>query len=217
MTPRLFLFDLDGTLADTDADIRGAWKAAIGDLGLDCPLFDVKFVAGPPIDEMARTLFPDSFTPELADAIRTAFAKHYDSDGFPQTREYPGVIDAVRELKRRGARVCIATNKRFAGAMAMARRFGWIGLFDGIYAGDMHKDGPAGKLRKPQLVDMILRELGEDPSGCVLVGDTVNDFEAAKANGVFPVAVAWGYGTDAERALAGKTIGDPAELLALRI
>ena len=40
-------FDLDGTLADTDPDIRRAWKAALVDLKLECPDFDAKFVAGP--------------------------------------------------------------------------------------------------------------------------------------------------------------------------
>ena len=59
---RFCFFDLDGTLADTDPDIRGAWKAALADLGLECPSFDEKFVAGPPIDEMTRILFPGAFT-----------------------------------------------------------------------------------------------------------------------------------------------------------
>ena len=118
---RFVFFDLDGTLADTDPDIRRAWKAALADLGLVCPSFDEKFVAGPPIDEMARALFPDSFTQELADRIRVRFAAHYDSDGFPETREYPGVIDEVRRLKAEGRVVAIVTNKRYAGATAMAR------------------------------------------------------------------------------------------------
>ena len=96
---RFVFFDLDGTLADTDSDIRRAWKAALADLNLACLDFDAKFVAGPPIDEMVRVLFPDRFTPAFADAIRSGFARHYDQDGFPLTREYPGVLDVVRRLK----------------------------------------------------------------------------------------------------------------------
>jgi len=207
---RFCFFDLDGTLADTDPDIRRAWKAALRDLGLECPDFDAKFVAGPPIDEMAQTLFPGRFTRELADGIRARFAAHYDNDGFPLTREYPGVLDEVRRLKAGGCTVAIVTNKRFAGATAMARHFGWDGVFDGIFAGDMamdpalaaHLGCSAGKMRKPELLRRIIAFYGAAPADCALVGDTANDFEAARANGVMSVGVTWGYGTGEELAQA---------------
>ena len=201
---RFVFFDLDGTLADTDPDIRGAWKAALRDLGLECPDFDAKFVAGPPIDEMTRTLFPDLFTQELADGIRSRFAAHYDGDGFPLTKEYPGVMDEVRRLKAEGRTVAIVTNKRFAGATAMARHFGWDGVFDGVFAGDMFAPE---RLRKPELLRRVMASYGASPGECALVGDTANDFEAAAGNGVFSVGVAWGYGTEAELSMADIVCG----------
>ena len=197
---KFVFFDLDGTLADTDADIRGAWKAALADLGLSCPGFNATFVAGPPIDEMTRRLFPDRFTTALADAIRDGFARHYDRDGFPRTREYPGVMDEVRRLKAEGRVVAIVTNKRFAGATAMARHFGWDQVFDGVFAGDME----APKVRKPELLRRVLARYGAAPGDCALVGDTASDFEAAAANGVRSIAVAWGYGRPDELAQADE-------------
>lgn len=205
---RFVFFDLDGTLADTDGDIRRAWKATLSDLGLDCPLFDAKFVAGPPIDEMTRLLFPDRFTPALADAIRVGFADHYDRDGFPLTREYPGVLDVVRRLKADGRTLAIVTNKRFVGATAMARHFGWETIFDGIYAGDM----TLPKVRKPELLCRVLTTYAADPADCVLVGDTGNDFEAAAANGVRSIGVAWGYGRPEELAQADAICRSSSEL-----
>lgn len=201
-------FDLDGTLADTDPDIRLAWRAAIADLGLECPRFDELFVAGPPFDEMARTLFPGRFTPALADSLRERFAVRYDGCGFPGTREYPGVLDVVRQLRSEGRTVAVVTNKRYAGAMAMARRFGWDAVFDGIYAGDMSEP----KVRKPELLRRVMSGYGAGPSQCVLVGDTASDFEAAAANGVRAVAVAWGYGREADFAGASAVCRDAAEL-----
>ena len=209
---KVWFFDLDGTLADTDRDIREAWKAAMKDLALDCPDFDEKFVAGPPIEEMVKALFPDRATPELCAALREGFGLHYDHDGFPNTPEYPGVMDAVRRIKSAGARVYIATNKRLAGATAMAAKFGWMEVFDGLYTGDMHKDDPIGKLRKPELLKLILSEIGAKSEDCVMVGDTWSDFEAAEKNGIESVGVTWGYGTPEDLARADRIVSSASEL-----
>ena len=206
-------FDLDGTLADTDADIRVAWKRAIADQGLEAPDFDAKFVAGPPFDEMTKLLFPSDYSPDLTERLKAGFGAHYDHDGFALTKEYPGVLDTVRTLRARGVRTYILTNKRYAGTLAMARHFGWERVFDGIYSGDMHRNDPIGLLKKPALMRLVMEELGAAASGCVMVGDTHLDFEAAKANGVKSVAVAWGYGKPAELALAEVRVGSAAELL----
>ena len=195
---RHWFFDLDGTLADTDADIRGVWKATLSDLGIDCPRFDEEFVTGPPIGEIAKKLFPERYDPAFDRILREGFAGHYDNDGMPLTREYPGMLDEVRRLKAAGDKVYIATNKRMAGTIVIAEKFGWNGIFDGIYAGDMHKDDAIGILRKPELLALIMKERGARAEECVMVGDTINDFEAARANGIVSIGMAWGYGTEAE-------------------
>jgi phosphoglycolate phosphatase len=210
---RAWFFDLDGTLADTDGDIRGAWRSAMAEMGVSNPNFERDFVAGPPIEEMARRLFPEIYTDAFGAELRARFGAHYDSDGFPTTREYPGVIERVRELKASGARVFIATNKRYAGAKAMWEKFGWGETFEGLYAGDMYKDDPAiGKLRKPQLLKRVMREKGLAPGDCVMVGDTASDFEAASENGMESVGVTWGYGTEKELAMATRIARTPSEI-----
>lgn len=232
---RYWFFDLDGTLADTDKDIREAWRATLVDLGIGCPNFDRDFVAGPPIETMAEILFPGRYTPELGVKLRAGFGDHYDHDGFPNTFEYPGVIDAVRRIKASGCQVFIATNKRFKGATLMAEKFGWDRLFDFIYAGDMYteesiawagehgavisdragKEGaghglqPRPKFKKPALLAKILADRGISAADCVMVGDTSSDFEAAKANGIESVGVTWGYGKPAELALADRLVSAP--------
>lgn len=210
---KFWFFDLDGTLADTDADIRFAWKGALRDMGIECPHFDERFIAGPPIEEMAKTLLPDIYSERLALDIRIGFGRHYDNDGFPNTHEYPGVIDRVRALKEAGAHPFIVTNKRYVGAMALAEKFGWLNVFEGLYAGDMHKDDPSiGKLRKPELLSRIMRELCASGEECVMVGDTVSDFEAASKNGIESVGVEWGYGSLSELAEATRTVKTPEEI-----
>ena len=210
---RLWFFDLDGTLADTDRDIRESWKAAMRDMGLSCPNFDRDFVAGPPIEEMARARFPDSYTPELGAELRRRFGEHYDNDGFPYTVEYPGILDRVRALKASGATVVIATNKRYVGAKLMAEKFGWYDVFDGIYAGDMYRDDPSiGALKKPALLALLIARYGAKSEECAIVGDTKSDFLAAKENGIESVGVRWGYGTPEELALATRVVSSPDEI-----
>ena len=210
---KLWFFDLDGTLADTDRDIREAWKATLVDLGLECPGFDASFVAGPPIEDMAKTLFPENYTDALGAAIRKGFGEHYDNDGFPNTVECPGIVDRVRALKASGATVVVATNKRYVGARLIAEKFGWERVFDGIYAGDMFKDDPAiGKMTKSALLSFLMRKYSAAPYECVIVGDTKSDFVAAKDNGIESVGVAWGYGKPEELALASRIAATPAEI-----
>lgn len=208
---RAWFFDLDGTLADTDRDIREAWKATLADLGLSCPNFDRDFVAGPPIEEMARALLPDVYTDELGLALRQGFGRHYDHDGFVNTVEYPGVIDRVKALREQGALVFVATNKRYEGTRLMAAKFGWNEIFDGIYAADMYRGDPQiGKLTKAALLARILAERGLSAADCVMVGDTTSDFAAARANGMESVGVNWGYGRPEELAQAGRVVSNPA-------
>lgn len=219
-------FDLDGTLADTDGDIRGAWKESLKEMGLECPTFDTDFVTGPPIEEMVKRLFPERFAESvktmphcgenLCLELRTMFGKHYDNDGFPTTREYPGIMETVAELRRRGNKVYIVTNKRYAGAMAIARKFGWPEKFDGIYAGDMYKDDPKiGKLKKGDLLKVIMRQLDCHASDCVMIGDTISDFDAANENDMASIAVEWGYGTEEDRKLASFRVATPGEIFPL--
>ena len=211
----IVFFDLDGTLADTDGDIRLAWKAAMSDMKLECPRFDELFVAGPTIEAMAKILFADAYTDALGAELRRRFGEHYDGDGFPTTAEYPGVLDAVRRVKASGRRVFIVTNKRWAGASAMSRKFGWDKVFERLYTSDMHMDDPAiGKMDKPRLLAFVLRELGASPADCVMVGDTANDFNAARANGIASVGVSWGYAKPGELGLADAVVASAAELLA---
>lgn len=210
---RLWFFDLDGTIADTDADIRLAWKAALADLELECPAFERLFVAGPTLEDMFRILFPEIYTEELAAKFKARYLEHYINDGFTLTREYPGVIDRVKALRAAGDVVVIATNKRLAGAQRMYKQFGWDQVFDGLFTGDMYAEDPMiGKLTKTQLLKLIMERFGVEPSQCVMVGDTIGDFNAAADNGVYSVGVTWGYGEKADLEKSNRRVDNAEEI-----
>ena len=86
-------------------------------------------------------------------------------------------------------------------------------VFEGLYTGDMHKDDPSiGKLRKPELLARVISEVGAKKEDSVMVGDTWNDFEAAKANGIASIGVSWGYGTAADLLAADRVVHAPNEI-----
>lgn len=189
-----WFFDFDGTLCDTEADIKSAWRAVIRKLGRECPQFDAVYKTGPSIDQVTYMLFDDA-TPELVEQIRTLFKTCYDQSGFPETKPYPWIPAWLADLKAKGCRIYVATNKRFNPMGALMRKMGWVELFDGYYSFDMY-DGL--KLKKAELLKRVMAERGIDPADAVMVGDTRGDVEAGKGAGLYTIGCTWGYGTREE-------------------
>ena len=186
-----WFFDFDGTLCDTEADIKVAWRAALRDLGRDCPQFDSVYRTGPTLDQIAYELFDDA-TPELVERIRTLFKSSYDASGNPLTAPYPWVPAWLADLKAAGAHLYVATNKRFSPMGALMRKMGWEELFDGYYSFDMY---PGERLKKHELLLRVMRERGISPDDAVMVGDTKGDVDAGKAAGLYTIGCTWGYGS----------------------
>ena len=210
MRYRHYFFDFDGTLCDTDADIRLAWRAALAETGLPHADFDSVFRNGPPIDEVTRGLFGEAAaTPGLIARMRELFRRHYDEGGFPNTRPYPGIEQWLGRIKDSGASAYIVTNKRHCATNLLVDRLGWRGLFKSVYSSDMFMDTPIGKLKKPALLAEAMEREGAAPEESVMVGDSANDFEAARANGIRSIGCSWGYGAPGDLALADEVIHAP--------
>ena len=188
-----WFFDFDGTLCDTEADIKSAWRAALRNLGRDCPHFDSVYRTGPTLDQVVYMLFDDA-TPALVDAVKAQFRTCYDASGFPATRPYPWVPAWLADLKRQGRRIYVATNKRWNPTRLLMAKFGWDALFDGYYSFDMF----AHPLTKAELLAEVMRQRGIVPADAVMVGDTKGDVASGAAAGMYTIGCAWGYGTRTE-------------------
>lgn len=189
-----WFFDFDGTLCDTEADIKSAWRAAIKALGRECPQFDAVYRTGPNIDQVTYMLFDDA-TPELVEQIRALFKTCYDQSGFPETKPYAWIPAWLADLKAKGCHIYVATNKRYNPMGALMRKMDWVELFDGYYSFDMYE---GEKLKKADLLKRVMSERGIDPADAVMVGDTRGDVEAGKGAGLYTIGCTWGYGTREE-------------------
>jgi len=166
---------------------------------------------GPPLPRVFDHLLPDADAPTRERAL-ALYREHYRAHGWSDNRVYPGVLELLEAVRRRGWRACIATSKTRASAERIARHFGLR-----PYLGEVYGRGADGSFAdKPELLAHAVAQEDADPACSVMVGDRRYDVEGAHAVGLHPLGVAWGYGTQAELLTAGaaRVCGDPPALLA---
>lgn len=172
------IFDLDGTLVESAADLQAAANAMLAERG--APPIDLATITsfiGQGIDVLvAHCLRFHQVDPgELAASI-ARFKSIYDAQGFALTRPFPGVIDALRDLKGRGLRLGVCTNKDTVPARAILKTCGIDDLFEGVLGGD------ALPVRKPDPNALLAtaRACGAEAGAFLYVGDSEVDAETAR-------------------------------------
>lgn len=211
---RVAVFDLDGTLADTAADLIAAANAALADLGfagcLDASSDRATAFAGG--RAMLRAGLAAQGVAEPGNLIESGFPKllsHYEAGIAERTRLYPGVEPALDRLTARGWALAICTNKPVVLADLLLIRLGIRERFAAVLGAD------SLAVRKPDplhLTETVLRA-GGTPGRAVLVGDTTTDREAARAADIPCVLVGFGpEGRGISRLDPAGLIDDYAEL-----
>jgi len=189
---RLYLFDIDGTLVDSAADICGAIQDVLSRTPRGEVPFDfLKCYIGRHLIDLFQDLFPDHTAEQIDDLIRE-YRCLYPARGHKSTRVYPGVAEALARL---GGRKSTATTKGTPTSRVVLEQFGLLQYFD-------HVQGTDGFPAKPQ-PDVLLKSIehfGVRPEDCLMVGDASPDMEAARRAGVRLCAVRYGYGDKEEMA-----------------
>lgn len=212
MRSKAVLFDLDGTLADTAADLVRALNQVRAARGLaPLPLAQLRSYASAGARGLivaGLQILPDD--PEYV-ATRQEFLKHYAQAICVETQLFPGIDALLEVLDERGMRWGIVTNKSTAltrqllGEMKLADRPACV------VCGDTTphlKPNPASLLHAAQVLDLT-------PADCIYAGDDLRDMQAAQAAGMQSVAVAWGYGDALESWNADAVIAQPQDLIRL--
>ncbi|MCI5667395.1 MAG: HAD family hydrolase [Oscillospiraceae bacterium] len=186
------LFDLDGTLTDPYIGITSGVMYAYRGLGFEVPERDTlrSFIGPPLFDEFTRR----GFTEEQAREAVRLYREYYGETGLFENRLIPGAEELLRELKRMGKRVCLATSKPEQFSVRILEHFGLIGYFDFIGAASM--DGSRGT--KAEVIRYVLDNTGAAPGDCLMVGDRMHDIIGAHEVGVKCAAVMVGFGSREE-------------------
>ncbi|MFW6090200.1 MAG: HAD family hydrolase [Gemmatimonadota bacterium] len=188
MPPRTIVFDLDGTLIDSLGLILASYRHTMeAHLGRRLP--DELWVRGMGTP-LAVQMLEFATDERKADAMVRTYQDHNLANHDLLVRSYPGVREAVSELRGRGSTLAIATSKR-----AVATRLGLrsCGFPENWFAGIVTADDVERPKPDPEPVLRALHLAGEsDPSRAVYVGDSVHDMLAGRAAGVVTAAVLWG-------------------------
>lgn len=185
----VIVFDLDGTLLDTLDDLTNATNAALGALGL--PLRtreEVRSFVGNGIGKLmeravgART--------EYFNEALTEFKKYYGEHCADETKPYEGILPLLAELKARGVKTAVLSNKADFAVKKLAKEY-----FDGLLLSAVGENEAAGIRKKPAPDSLfsVMKELGASSETTLYVGDSEVDIETAKNAGVDCLCVTWGF------------------------
>lgn len=209
------IFDLDGTLLDTLADIANAANAVLGEHGFPKhALPDYRFLVG----DGVRTLFQRALPKEQSDAktvdsclvaMKREYARHLNST----TRPYDGIEELVTTLRAARLKLGVLSNKDHAFTRQCIDQYFGPGTFDivlGLRAGSQPKPDPGSALEIAQAWKLSSERIA-------YLGDTDTDMKTAIAAGMFPIGAAWGFRPREELLShgAGAIIEQPSELLGL--
>ena len=186
MRLRAVLFDLDGTLIDSAEDIGLALKKTLKDIGLE-ELYpdDVRKYIGGGVKALLERVLGDKFREEYVELFR----RHYLSNPVVYTKPYEGVPEVLKELKGKGVKLAVVSNKLEELSREILRRLNLLDYFDFVAGGDTFPE------KKPSPVPVLktLDILGEEPGGALIVGDTEADIVAGKSAGTSTALASWGY------------------------
>lgn len=185
------IFDLDGTLLNTIADLAAAANHALGALGFprraeeEC----VRFVGNGVTKLLERALPEGAKTPENVERMRTEFFKYYDAHLWDKTQPYPGVTELLETLQARGALLAVASNKYQSATERLVKHFFPQVRFSAVFG----QRGGVPVKPDPEIVHDILLACGVQKEDVLYVGDSDVDMQTAQNAGVRACAVTWGF------------------------
>ena len=208
-----YIFDLDGTLLDTLGDLAASVNYAMSTHHLpEHSVDEVRMMVGNGVRKLMERAIPDGAANPYFDETFATFRHHYMEHQLDTTRPYDGIIETLQELKRRGCRTAVVSNKFDAATKSLCNHF-----FSGLVDVAIGENEAAGIHKKPapDTVFEAIRLLGVSREEAVYVGDSDVDIATAQASGIPCISVLWGFRNREFLIAHGATtlIGSPTEIL----
>ncbi len=205
MRSRAVLFDLDGTLLDTLADLGDSMNAALTGLGFaPHPIESYRYFVGDGVKMLALRALPEpqrqdaALVAECARLMRQEYGKRWKT----KTRLYPGIAELLDALVARGVLLCVLSNKPHPAVVEVMDHFFNRWRFAAAFG-----EQPAfPKKPDPAAALEISRMTGVPPGSFLYLGDTNTDMLTARAAGMRAVGALWGFRPEEELRSAGAEV-----------
>jgi phosphoglycolate phosphatase len=202
MPIKLAVFDCDGTLVDSQANICRAMDHAFATLGLAAPPgAATRAIVGLSLVEAMALLAPDLDAAThlaLSDAYKTTFRRMREAGELDAEPLYDGLVEALDALATDGWSLGVATGKSDRGLAHVLAVHGLTDRFVTLQTADRHPSKP-----HPAMLHAAMAEAGALPHMTAMIGDTSFDMAMAKAAGAHAIGVSWGYHREAALWQAG--------------
>ncbi|MBW4331525.1 HAD-IA family hydrolase [Stakelama sp. CBK3Z-3] len=214
MTNRLAIFDCDGTLVDSQANICIAMEEAFNGAKLTPPERNaIRRIVGLSLVEAMAQLIPDGDADlhlTLADAYKDQFVKLRNTGAMLAEPLYDGIAETLGALEDAGWMLGVATGKSDRGLNLLLDHHGLKHRFVTLQTADRHPSKP-----HPAMLEAAIAEAVAAPETSVMIGDTTFDMAMGVAAGAHPLGVAWGYHAPDELGAAGArhVTGHASEIL----
>lgn len=188
---KLAIFDCDGTLVDSQADICAAMEAAFAAAGLVAPeRHATRRVVGLSLHEAMRQLHPQGAHrthADLTQLYKDAFRARREAGAVTEPL-YDGIVGLIEQLAGEGWQLAVATGKSDRGLAHCLASHGLTRHFVSLQTADRHPSKP-----DPSMIEQCIADAGADRMRTAMIGDTVYDIAMARNAGVTGFGVDWGY------------------------
>lgn len=189
MSYKAVLFDMDGTLLDTLEDLCDSTNHALAQMGYPLRgIEEIRRFIGNGAEKQIRRTVPEGTSEGKIMETLAAFRAYYQDHCQIKTKVYDGLLDVLSELKEKGVKMAVVSNKPDAAVKKLSRE----------YFGDRldYAIGPSDGVRckpYPDMAEEALKALGVEKKDAVFVGDSEVDVQTGLNAGLDVIAVSWGF------------------------
>ena len=212
---KALIFDLDGTLIDSLADIAESINRMLDGRGYPrCAPESFKEMVGDGMEKLVERALPETErSAELITVCTEEYRTHYDRLWNAETTPYAGIDTLLDTLRTRGLKLGVISNKAHRFTVPMTEHFFGQGRFDAILG---QRDSVPRK-PAPDAAREMIAQFGLNPAQCAYVGDSGIDMKFALAAGMTGIGVLWGFRSEQELRESGAhhLVSSPEQILAL--